>query len=244
MRITMDPKGKTAIVTGASSGIGLAIAKLLSSRGAQVAIMSRTQDELDAISKALPGSFPLAVDLSDERAAREAFKKALTHYGHIDILVNNAGRSYAAMIEDIDTAKLRSIFELNAFTPVALMQEAAKAMTRGGSIVNISSGTVLAEDPFPGMSVYVASKHALASFGKHAREELKKKGIAVSVVYPYLTATDFFKNTVTDELGAKMPEDPDLYDADSPEDVAKTVIRAIETGEAELYQHEWMKPKK
>jgi NAD(P)-dependent dehydrogenase (short-subunit alcohol dehydrogenase family) len=240
----MDPKGKIAVVTGASSGIGLAVCGLLTARGAKAALIARTQDELEAISRSLPGSFPLAADLSDERAARAAFKDVLAHYGRVDILVNNAGRSYAATVEDMDTEKLRTIFSLNVMTPVALMQEAAEAMVRGGVIVNISSGTVLREEPFPAMSAYVSSKHALTSLSRTAREELKSRNIIVSTVYPYLTATDFFKNEITDVLGPRAEEDPDLSGADSPEEVAETVLRAIITGAAELYQHGWMEPKR
>jgi short-subunit dehydrogenase len=238
----MNIQGRIALVTGASSGIGLATAKLLTQDGARVAIVARSQDELDAIAKDLPGSFAVAADLRHEIEARRMAGKVIEHYGAIDILVNNAGRNYASTLEGIDTENIREIFELNILTPVALMQEVIPIMRRhgGGAIVNISSGTILMP-PFAGMSAYVASKRALATFGLVAREELKEDNIAVSTVYPYITITNFYKDTLNATSTEIPTGDGKIPPPDPAEHVAETILRAIASGEAEIFAHDWMK---
>ena len=111
-----------------------------------------------------------------------------------------------------------------------------------GAIVNISSGTALLY--LPTMSAYSSSKRALVGFSLTAREELKHDHISVGVVYPYITLTDFERNTLKDgarkewrkESGANFK----LADADTPEFVAEKILEAIETEAAEVFVHEWM----
>jgi len=92
------------------------------------------------------------------------------------------------------------------------------------------------------MSTYVASKRAIALFSLVAREELKKDNIIVSTIYPYITATNFYKDTLNAGTHTEMPTGNDkIPPPDQPEVVAETILRAIESGEAELFPHEWMK---
>jgi len=91
----MDIKGKVAIVTGASSGIGLATTRILSSKGAKVALVARTKDKLEQLAAEMPDTFAIIADVSKVDDVKDAVKQAFEHFGRIDILVNNAGRGYA-----------------------------------------------------------------------------------------------------------------------------------------------------
>jgi NADP-dependent 3-hydroxy acid dehydrogenase YdfG len=101
---TMQIKDRVFIVTGASSGIGLATATALSERGAKVALLARSTDALQNLAEQLPGSLPVTVDMTQFDRVREAVSAVHRHYGRIDGLINNAGRSYAAAVEEINLA--------------------------------------------------------------------------------------------------------------------------------------------
>jgi short-subunit dehydrogenase len=240
----MNVKGKIAIVTGASSGIGLATAKLLSRNGAKVVLASRSLSQLQELSKKIPDSLVIQTDMTDETQIKVMVAKTIEHFGRVDILVNNAGRGYDASIEDTDPNTFRELFNLDVVGPLLAMQLVIPYMQKqgGGSIVNISSGTALMA--LPNMSAYSSLKRALVGISLTAREELKNDKISVGVVYPYITLTDFEKNT----LKAKVQEeedwssdDPNFKPPDTAEYVAEKILEAIESGEAEIFVHDWMK---
>jgi NAD(P)-dependent dehydrogenase (short-subunit alcohol dehydrogenase family) len=131
------------IVTGASSGIGLATAKALAAKRAKVALLARSTEALDDLSKSLPSSLPVTVDMTDFDGVRQAIAQVHAHYGRVDGLINNAGRSYAATVETIDPALFDEIFHLNVLGPIVAMQAVIPLMRDQGegSIVNINSGT-------------------------------------------------------------------------------------------------------
>lgn len=145
----MNVKGKVVIVTGASSGIGLATTTLLSQKGAKIALVARSEDILKAVSKKLSDSFVIKADLRKESEVKRMIKLTLKHYGRIDVLVNNAGRGYDASIENIDLKKLDELISLNFKAPLIAMQEVIPIMRKqkAGAIVNISSGTSLMAIP-------------------------------------------------------------------------------------------------
>src|ERR1700745_763167 len=118
----MQIKDRVFIVTGASSGIGLATAIALSDRGAKVALLARSSDALQQLAQKLPGSLPVPVDITKFDRGREAIGTVHQHYGRVDGLVNNAGRSYAAAVEEIDPALFDEIFHLNVLGPIVAMQ--------------------------------------------------------------------------------------------------------------------------
>ena len=109
----MQIKGRVFIVTGASSGIGLSTAEALAERGAKVALLARSGDALQKLSQKLPGSLPVAADMTKFDQVREVVRAVHKHYGRVDGLVNNAGRSYAASVEEIDPLLFEEIFHLN-----------------------------------------------------------------------------------------------------------------------------------
>lgn len=229
----MEIHGRVFIVTGASSGIGLATAQVLSGRGARVALLARTGEALRALSQTLPGSLAIPADVTDFDRLRGAIREVEQHYGRVDGLINNAGRSYAAAVEEIQIPLFEEIFHLNVLAPIVAMQAVLPGMRRrgGGSIVNVNSGTAFMT--IPQYSVYSASKRALLGFSLTARAELEKDHIVVSEVYPFITATNFGKN----RMGTPAQGGPrsDYASGDTPEFVADLIVRAIEGGEAQIF---------
>jgi short-subunit dehydrogenase len=238
----MDIKDKVAVVTGASGGIGRATAGLLMESGAEVALVSRSREKLNRISRKLPGSIPIVCDMSKPARIKQMVNMVKKHYGGIDILINNAGRGYDAPLEKTDTGTLRDIFDLDIIGPLVAMQCVIPIMRSrgGGAIVNIGSGTSLMI--LPDMGAYSGLKLALAQITKTAAEELKKDNITVSVVYPYITDTDFEKNTVKESIDLEEEAgDAPPFPPDSPGHVAGIILEAVRTGAVEIFAHEWMK---
>jgi len=238
----MKVREKVVIVTGASGGIGLATARLLAERGARLALVARSRDKLETIAGELQGSVAIPADMTKTDEIADMVDETEKHFGRIDVLVNNAGQGYDASIEQIDVETFRYIFELDVVGPLVAMQRVAPVMRRagGGAIVNVSSGLALMA--IPGTSPYSAAKRALVGLSLTAREEFRNDGIVVSVVYPYATLTDFEANTI--KAGEEEEPEPDgggRFPPDTADYVAYKILEAIETGEAEVFAHDWMK---
>ena len=239
----MNIKDKVVIITGASSGIGEATARLLFKHQAKVVLAARSKEKLVTLSKTLPGTLVVLTDMRKEDEISNLIKKTIKHFGRVDILINNAGRGYDAMVENVDTNKFRELFALNLVGPTVAIKEVVPYMRKqgGGVIINISSGTALMS--IPGMSPYSSLKRALVGISLTAREELIKDKIIVSVVYPYITLTDFEKNTMKDVESEETSLPP--MQGDSPDYIAQKILDAIKSGKAEIFAHEWMeKPQK
>lgn len=243
----MDIKNKVVIVTGASSGIGLATARLLSSRGAKVALVARSWDKLKQFSSELKDSFAVQADMANKEAVVEMVKKVFDHYGRIDVLVNDAGQGYDSPVEFIEPDKFQHIFDLTIIGPVIAIQQVIPIMRKqgGGVIINISSG--LARMDLPSQSPYASMKATLAKISLAARQELEKDKIVVSVVYPYITRTNF--EAVTLKSGGLKVETDDevtkgLPAPDTPEHVAQKILETVETGIAEQIIDPWKDRKK
>ncbi len=238
----MDPKGKVAIVTGASSGIGLATAKLLSAKGAELVLVARSKDKLDKLAAELPNSVAVAADMTKILDVENMVNAAKDHFGQVDILVNCAGQGYDVPVADTDIDVFHHIFDLDVVGPVVAMKQVIPIMRKqgAGSIVNVSSGTALMY--LPNNGIYGGLKRTLAHISLTANVELKKDKIAVSVVYPYITDTPFDDNTIKAPTvtwageGGGPPFPPD-----TAEYAAGKIVDAIESGEPEVFAHDWMK---
>lgn len=230
-------KDKVAIVTGASSGIGLATARLFAEYGAKVALVARSKDKLEALAQELPGSLAVVCDIAEPSSVALMVKKVHEHYGRIDILINNAGRGYDCPLESIDLDEYVDLIRLNVVGQLATMQAVFPIMKAqgSGSIVSISSG--LSHRFMPNVAAYSSTKRALNGLTLTAREEWAKHGIVVTLVHPLITNTDFFYN----KASGRPPEgvaNPYL-NGDPPEAVAMTIMKSVSTGEAELFVREW-----
>lgn len=216
---------RRALVTGASSGIGEAVARALSAAGYRVALLARRQDRLDRLLAELPkvdggDHLVLPCDLTDFDAIERATSKLAEAFGGLDLLVNNAGIGYRAKVSDLDPANLRRVFDTNVFG-LLLTCKAALPLLRLGSqpvVVNVSS--VVGRRGIPGQAGYSASKAAVCSIGEALRIEWAEYNIAVATLNPALTATGFFEAQDNPE---GLP-DPDLGTAAAAEDVAQEVL--------------------
>ncbi|MGO9319471.1 MAG: SDR family oxidoreductase [Solirubrobacteraceae bacterium] len=223
----MEIDGAVCIVTGASSGIGAASARLLSARGAKVVLAARRAERLQALAAELPGSLAIPTDVTAAGQIERLVARAVDSYGTVDALVNNAGQGLHVPLEQLDPADLRAVFELNVVAPLVGMQTVLPVMRAGsgGAIVNVSSATSLRV--FPGLGGYSATKAALNMLSQVARLELADAGVSVSVVYPSVTATEFHQKLRAGQLvsGARR------IAPDPPELVAEAIAFALQRGE-------------
>lgn len=185
--------GKVAIVTGASRGIGAGIVRMLAERGAKVAIgYKSSKDAADAlvadIKKAGGEATAFVADTSKPEACAQLVKDTVAKYGKVDILVNNAGIGGRKMAHEIDHAYFTSLFETNVLSVFMMIKEVLPHMGEGGRIINISSR--IAQTPYPGASMYGATKGAINSLTGCFAHELGEKGITVNAVAPGLIETD------------------------------------------------------
>jgi NADP-dependent 3-hydroxy acid dehydrogenase YdfG len=222
----MGLAGKTVIVTGASSGIGAATVRLLRVAGANPVLAARRADRLAGLSKELDGALAVPTDVTDPAQVRDLVGATLDRHGRIDGLVNNAGASLHGPLDQVDMAEFGQILQLNVASLVAVTQAVLPAMRAQGSgrIVNISSGTT--RRVAVGVGAYAASKLAVNMLSDVWRQELAGDGIAVSLLLPSLTATEFGDGMFT--LGASPRPGMVVH---SPEYVAGFVLRLVRTGE-------------
>lgn len=227
----MQVQDKVAIVTGASGGIGLAIAKLLAQRGAKVVLAARSEDKLEELEKEILNSVAIAADMSKESDIKNLIAEANEKFGRIDILINNAGQGLRAPVESIDLKDYRAIMELNVFGVLVAMQQIIPLMRQqgGGLILNISS--MVSKNYFPSLAAYASTKYALNALSLTARQELEKDNITVSVFHPKMTATQFGAHARGEKYSSSAGR-PGMS-VDTPEAVAEQVIKQIESEEPE-----------
>jgi short-subunit dehydrogenase len=195
----MELVGKVVVVTGASMGIGEAIAKIFADHGASVVLLSRDGTRVEA-ARGRIGHPDRTLALSCDVRHREEIDRALGltvhHFQRVDVWVNNAGRGLLDSVAEMEMAAFRDMFETNFFGAVAAMQAVIPVMRQqgAGTIINISS--VAGHIPLPFHAGYSATKFALNAIGKAARVELKGSGIHVLTVCPGYVRTGFGENEV------------------------------------------------
>ena len=227
----MNIKDKVAIVTGASGGIGLAVARLLSERGARITLAARSKDVLEKLETEIPNSYAVPTDMAKLEDIRNLIDRTKEKFGCIDILINNAGQGLRSPVESIDIDDYRSIMELNVFAVLEAMQAVIPLMREqgGGLILNISS--MVSKNYYPMLAAYSSTKYALNALSLTARQELAADNIIVSVFHPKMTATDFGKHS-RGEPYASADGRPGMA-ADTPEEVAVRIVEQIESEDAE-----------
>ena len=205
-------------------------------------LVSRSKEKLEKLSSEIPNSIAVSADMSKVFEIKRMVKEVIDRFGKIDILVNNADVGYDALAEKIDIDTFHYLFELDLVGPLVAMQQVIPIMRKlgGGTIVNISSAVALMT--LPNNAPYASIKRALATLSLTAREELKNDNITVSVVYPYITLTSFERNTIREVPVPENELEPHgPFPPDSAEYVAKKIVEGIESGEAEIFAHEWIR---
>lgn len=216
---------RRALVTGASSGIGEAVARLLAAEGYRVALLARRRERLDRLLAEMPASpagehLVLPCDLTDFAAIEDAAARIDTAFGGLDLLVNNAGIGYRARVADMDPNELRRVFDTNVFALLLTCKATLPLLRRGDRPVVVNVSSVVGRRGIPGQAGYSASKAAVCSIGEALRIEWAAEGIAVTTLNPALTATGFFQAQANPE---ELP-DPDLGSAAPAADVAREVL--------------------
>lgn len=217
--------GKVAVITGASAGIGAAIARELSTAGARLVLTARRADRLEELAAELQTETTiLAADIADSATPEALLARAQTRFGGADILVNNAGILRVGTIEAFDLDGLESMVAVNFNAPVRASYVFARAMKAAGSgaIVNVSS--IGAHLNAAGMGVYGGLKRALEGFTDSLRIELAGSGVRVGLVAPGTTSTEIF-----DDMKTRGQQGWDEYLVPlQPEDLARAVRFMLE----------------
>ncbi len=232
---SVELSGKVVVVTGASSGIGLAVARAFAREGCRVAIGARREDRLADAQRQIENdgaeALSLVTDVRTEADAQALVRAAYERWGSVDILVNNAGFATSKPFLDMSAVEVRDHMETNYMGAVYSAKAALEYMMpqRSGHIINIAS--VLAKIPAPHLAAYSATKAALDSLSTSLRAELSRYGIQVTAVHPSVTRTEFYHNTGFDNRARRAAH---LF-AQEPETVARAVVRAARRPRAEVY---------
>ncbi len=218
--------GRTALITGASRGIGKACAESLAAAGYRVVLAARSTDKLEETAASLRDrggeAFAIQVDLASQESIANGFSKAAKEFGRIDILVNNAGITKDGLAVRMKQVDWDMVLQTNLSGPFYAVQQVLPGMMRErwGRIVNISS--VVGEMGNPGQANYVASKAGLIGLTKSLAREIGSRNITVNAVAPGFVGTDM-THGLTDELKQKMIDETPLKRMGTPEDVAGAV---------------------
>lgn len=221
-------QGKVAVVTGASKGIGAAVALRLASDGAAVVVnYVRAQDDADRVVQQVraAGGRALAVraDLSNPDDIAPLMDAAVSHFGRLDILVNNAAIYKVGMLDAITPESFDEHFHLNVRGPMLAAQAAARVMADGGAVVNISSG--VAKSPFPIVHVYASTKGAIDTFTRSLALELAPRKIRVIGIAPGYVVTEGNSGAPKEMVDALVARTP-LGREGLPADIANAVAWA------------------
>ena len=182
------PETRRWVVTGASRGLGLAIARLAASKGDKVALIARGDNVLAQAKLIAGNSIGVVADVTDPASVTDACAKIAEHWGGIDVLVNNAGLHRGWLLGSLSQDDWQSVIDTNLSGPLNFVRAALPYLGEGGSIVNI--GAVVGLRGFAGDAAYGASKAGLAGLTKVLAVELARRGIRVNLVIPGLTSTE------------------------------------------------------
>src|SRR5437016_5488191 len=230
-------RGKVVWITGASSGIGEALAGRFADSGSRLILSSRREAELNRVARLCTAAESVAViplDLSRPELMNDAARRALDIAGHIDVMVHNGGVGQRAFAADTEYLVDDLLMRTNYLGPIALTKALLPSMRsrRQGHFIVVTS--VLGKFGFPGRSGYCASKHALHGFFETLRAELWRDGIQVTMVLPGYVRTNVSINALTGTGAPQRKMDPGTAKGITPEDCAERIISAAAAGKREV----------
>jgi NADP-dependent 3-hydroxy acid dehydrogenase YdfG len=221
----MNLKGKVAVVTGASKGIGKATAVMLAKNGAHVAISARSSELLDDVAQEITGLgsrvFKFTGDMSKEADIKSFISQTVSQLGRIDILINNAGFGFFHNISDFPTDDWDNMFNLNVRGLFICTREALPHLRNSGESVVVNVASLAGKNAFTSGGGYAATKHAVVGFSRCLMLEERKNGVRVLLICPGSVATNFFDN----HHGKFDPKKDRIL---KPEDVAESIVHMIQ----------------
>ena len=230
--------GKVIWITGASSGIGEALAYEWSKRGAHLILSARRESELERVKAACAHSDRCTVatlDLSRQEDIEMTADRMLRQFGTIDILVNNGGISQRSLVIETDVSVDRRIMEVDYFSGVILTKKLLPAMVAKGSGHIIAISSIVGIFGFPLRSAYSAAKHALHGFYETVWAELHHQGVQVTVVCPGRILTDVSLNALTKDGTPHGEMDHGQTNGITAETCARRIIKAVRKNKKEVY---------
>lgn len=228
--MTQDNTGRVAVVTGASRGIGKAIALALAEQGLAVVVgyagnATAAQDTVARITSSGGRALAYRADVADDTQVAAMFDLAAQSYGGVDVVVNSAGRGAYSPIRDLNLDELDALHRTNIRGTFVVAREAARRLRDHGAIVNLSTSVVRLR--FPTYGAYAASKAAVEAMTLVLAREMRGRDITVNAVAPGPVATDFFLDGKTEEQIAGSATSSPQERLGTPEDVAAVVVFLI-----------------
>src|SRR5512140_3978384 len=231
--VSVDLSGKSALVTGAASGIGRAIAEDLAGRGARVLLADIDEAGLRPVASALPGAVAMRADISSRDDCRALVERARSEWGGVDILVNNAGLQLVSPVEDFPEDRWEYIVRVMLVGAFLLTKYALPDMyrKRWGRIVNVSSLHGLVASPYK--SAYVSAKHGLMGLTKTVALEAADRGVTVNAVCPAYVRTPLVEKQIADQARVHGISEKEVVEKIMLAPAA--VKRLLETSELAVY---------
>ncbi|MFL5510577.1 MAG: SDR family oxidoreductase [Gemmatimonadaceae bacterium] len=222
----MSPlKGRTAVVTGASRGIGARISTALGEQGVRVVLIARTEKRLNEQAARIPGSIPIAADVTDPRSVERATSRITAELGGApDILVNNAGIFSVAAVEETSIEQFSQLLNTNLVAPFLFVRAFLADMKKRGRGDILTIGSIADRTIFGGNAGYSAAKFGLRAVHEVLRTELRGTGVRATLISPASTDTDIWNDVTLSDPGEKPPAKRPML---QPDDVARAVVYAL-----------------